>query len=190
MASIPSQFITPDEYLRRERVSETKHEYFQGQIYAMAGASEAHADIRSNMFVALANGLRGKPCRPCDPDVRILVERNGLYTYPDIAVVCGARQRLEGEPNITLLNPTLIIEVLSDSTESYDRGPKFTLYKGLVSLTDYVLVSQHEARVEHHHLAEGAWTATTIEGLDQTLPLPTIDCELPLSVIYDGVSFE
>ncbi|MCS6844015.1 MAG: Uma2 family endonuclease [Caldilineales bacterium] len=179
--------LTPQEYLDTERRAETKSEYWAGQVYAMAGASERHNSIQANTLASLVTQLRGRPCKAYGSDMRVKVERMGLYTYPDAVVVCG-QPVLEDSHQDTLLNPSVIFEILSPSTEAYDRGAKFEAYRKLETLTDYVLISQDEALVEHYaRQPDGRWLLTDYRGLEAVLALPSIQCSLPLAEIYDKV---
>jgi Uma2 family endonuclease len=188
MASLPQHYITPDEYLRIERAAETKSEYFDGQMFAMAGASEAHVLITTNVGRELSARLLRGPCRVYVADLRVRVSLTGLYTYPDIVVACGERQFEDGTRD-TLLNPKVIVEVLSPSTEAYDRGRKFTQYGTLPTLTDFVLVAQDEMRVQHFARSGEQWILTESAEPDGTLRIPSIDCEIRLADIYAQVEF-
>jgi Uma2 family endonuclease len=180
-------YLTPEEYLALERQSETKSEYFNGEIYAMSGASEAHNLIFANLVSLLIIALRGRPCKTYPSDMRVQVRATGLYTYPDASVVCG-RAEFSNQQKNTLRNPTVVFEVLSSTTESYDRGAKFAHYRTLESLTDYVLVLQTEARIEHFaRQATDKWLLSVYQGLGAVALLPSIDCELPLTDLYDKV---
>lgn len=182
-------YLTPEEYLALERQTETKSEYLDGEVFAMAGASLAHNQIVINAVLALGGRLKGGPCRIFSSDMRVKVSRSGLYTYPDLVVICG-RPQLEDEQRDTLLNPILLIEVLSSSTENYDRGRKFDHYRMLESLTDYVLVSQDEAKVEHFaRQPADKWLLSIYKGLEAVALLPAIGCELPLTEVYDKIEF-
>lgn len=184
MSALPEVKVSPAEYLAGERESETKHEYIDGEVYAMAGASEAHNLIVGNLVGELRARLRGKPCRTYPSDMRLQVEETGLYTYPDVMVACGER-RLADEHRDMLLNPKVIIEVLSGSTEANDRGWKWAHYRYLESLAEYVMVSQAEHRVEQYvRQPDGTWLFREHRSLEETLRLPSIGCELPLSEIY------
>ncbi|MSP63985.1 MAG: Uma2 family endonuclease [Myxococcales bacterium] len=177
---------TEDEYLDRERKSETKHEYVNGEVIAMAGASRKHNLIAMNIAGALRELLRGKPCLVFPSDQRVSVRKTKLYTYPDITVVCGPT---EGHPRDreTIVNPLVLIEVLSDSTEAYDRGAKSAHYRKLPSLKEYVLVAQNERRVEHYRRSEGGeWVLTEREG-EGLIPMPALGVELSLAEIYAKV---
>jgi Uma2 family endonuclease len=148
MPAQPNPAPTPEDYLARERRQETRHEYIEGEIRAMTGASRTHNVICINIAPSLHAQPRGKSCKVYINDMRVKVGPTGIYTYPDIAVACGRPQFEDAEVD-TLLNPALIVEVLSESTEAYDRGAKFAHYRNIASLQDYLLVSQTECRVEH-----------------------------------------
>jgi Uma2 family endonuclease len=148
---------TPEEYLAKERASGQKHEFFDDEIFAMAGGSEAHNLIVANIVGELRSTLRQRPCKVYPPDMRVKIPSTGLYTYPDASVVYH-RPEFEDDVADTLLNPQVLFEVLSDSTEDYDRGTKFKNYRSIASLRDYVLVSQEEVLVEHFsRQADGSW---------------------------------
>jgi Uma2 family endonuclease len=181
---------TPDAYLALEREAEEKHEYLDGEIFAMAGASEAHILIVANLVMELGRQLKGRPCKVYPNDMRVNVRPRGLYTYPDVVVVCG-KTELEDQHFDTLLNPTVIFEVLSPSTEGYDRGAKFESYRGVVSLAEYVLVSQEKVHVEHYgRQPDGRWMLSETSLIDTMLELPAIGCRLPLSEIYDKTEIQ
>jgi Uma2 family endonuclease len=189
MSRPAEQFITPAEYLAREREADSRSEYLNGHIYAMSGASLRHNRIVASLAVALGVQLRGRPCEPFFGDMRVKVNPTGLYTYPDVVVVCGEPQ-LEDHHFDTLLNPAVIIEVLSASTEAYDRGDKFAHYRALGSLTDYLLVAQDQPRIEHYcRQANGQWLYSAREGLEAQIEIDTIGCALPLAEIYERVKF-
>jgi Uma2 family endonuclease len=178
---------TPEEYLALERQAEHRSEYVNGHIYATTGASTAHNYIAGNIYTALRGRLRGRPCRSFIGDMRVKVAPTGMYTYPDVVALCG-EPRLEDAHIDTLLNPAVIVEVLSPSTERYDRGEKFAHYRRLPSLQEYVLVAQDRARVEHYARQGEQWVLTALEGLEATLPLPALDCAIPLEDIYELVA--
>lgn len=181
--------MTVEEYLAFERAGDTKHEYFDGQAFAMAGASYAHFVICGNLITKLNSRLSGGPCRAGGSDLRIKVKSQQFYTYPDVVVVCG-KPHLEDAGSDTLLNPKAIIEVLSPSTERFDRGKKFALYQALDSLTDYVLVSQEGPRVEHYEREDaGHWRLAVYDATEDVVGLRSISCDLPLNEIYEGVEF-
>lgn len=183
--------MSEEEYLAFERAAEFRHEFIDGEIYAMTGASEKHVDITYNLTGMLYGALRGSPCRALGNDMRVRISQNRNYTYPDISVVCGERQLVEDEPIMTLLNPTVIIEVLSPSTEAYDRGKKFQEYRTIDSLQDYVLVSQDQAHVDVFSRREdNTWLLTSADGLTDTLQLPALNVSLPMAEVYEQVSFD
>lgn len=154
----------------------------------MAGASREHVTIVANLAYLLVGQFKGRPCMAFTNDMRLKVTETGLYTYPGVAALCSEPEFEDSEQD-TLTNPSLIIEVLSDSTERYDRGDKFAHYRRLTSFQDYVLVSQHRPLVEHFTRHGEEWILRMAEGLEASLPLPAMGCELPLADIYDKVSF-
>ncbi len=189
MSRPAEQFITPADYLALERKAETRSEYLNGHIYAMSGASLKHNRIVASLAVTVGAQLKRKSCEPFFGDMRVKVSPTGLYTYPDVVVVCG-EPCLEDQIFDTLLNPTVIIEVLSDSTAAYDRGEKFAHYRALESLTDYLLVAQDKPRIEHYRRqANGQWLYSATDGLDVQVEIATISCVLPLADVYERVAF-
>jgi Uma2 family endonuclease len=190
MSAAPQQVWTPESYLAFERESETKHEYLAGEIFAMTGASENHNLVTANTLASLHAQLRRTPCRIYPSDMRLKVPAVGLYTYPDVTVVCGEPQFDEDEVPDTLLNPTVLIEVLSPSTESYDRGKKFQHYRTLESLQEYLLISQESARIEHYVRQGEQWLFSDAYRLEDVVKLPSIDCSLALADVYEKVTFE
>lgn len=188
MSVLPRQKITPQAYLSAERLADTKHEYFNGEVYAMAGASRNHTLIVGNVCAALHAQLRQKTCAVYPNDMRVKVIPSGLYTYPDVMVTCGV-EHFEDDHTDTLLNPVVIVEVLSPSTESYDRGQKFKSYRGLPSLTDYLLISQDMARIEHFTRQADGWLLTDSEDIAGEIRLGSIDCTLKLADVYEKIVF-
>jgi len=178
---------TTEEYLARERLAERKSEYRAGEIVAMSGASRAHNLIAGNLFGELRQRLRGGPCEAYVNDMRVRVRQTGLYTYPDVVVACGDIQ-FEDDQVDTLLNPVVIIEVLSPSTEAYDRTEKFAHYRRLDSLQEYVLVSQNTVHVERYARQGEQWLLTEYRSLDDELPLDAIGCRVSLRDIYERVT--
>lgn len=176
-------FLTPEEYISFERKATTKHEYLKGQIIAMSGASRAHSFITGDIFGELREQLKGQKCEVHSSDMRVRIHSTNSYFYPDVVVAC---EELNFEDNIfdTLLNPRVVIEVLSPSTETYDRDEKFEFYKQLDSLKEYLLVSQDQVKVEHYTRREAEWLRTEYRELDDLVLLSTIDCELRLQDIY------
>jgi Uma2 family endonuclease len=190
MSSLPKSYISPEEYLARERVADFKSEYYAGEIFAMAGATEAHNLIVTNVVRELSAQLKSRPCRVYPSDMRVKVDPSGLYTYPDAVVACG-EIRFEDEDRDTLLNPVIVVEVLSPSTEAYDRGGKFAQYRRLNSLKEYVVIAQDRYLVERfvRHEDGQQWILTEFSGPAATLVLPSIQCAVPLAEIYDKVEF-
>ena len=178
--------LTPEEYLTSERKAIFKNEYLDGRIIAMSGASLAHTFITADILTELNIQLRGQACQVISNDMRVKTGPKGAYFYPDVVVFCGEPQ-FEDNVFDTLLNPTLIVEVLSPSTEVYDRGEKFARYQELSSLREYLLVVQDRVHVEHYRLIKAAWVPTQFASLDDVLSLVSIGCELPLQEIYRRV---
>ncbi len=187
MTALPKQKWTPESYLEFERASETRHEYLDGEVFEMVGGSPRHNLIMVNALASLHAQLANRPCFVYPSDQRVKVRKAKFYTYPDISIVCG-EPLYEGE---TLLNPSVIIEVLSPSTEAYDRGKKFEYYRLLESLQSYVLISQDNPRIEHYmRQSDTAWLFTEAAGLDAALDLPSVQCMLRLRDVYQKVSFD
>jgi Uma2 family endonuclease len=188
MSSHPKLYFTPQEYLEIDRKSEFKSEYIDGQIVAMTGASREHNLIVTNIVRELSLQLKGRPCELYPSDMRVRVPATGDYAYPDAVVVCGEPQFEDGNVDI-LVNPTLIIEVLSDSTESYDRGKKFRNYRSIKSLAEYVLVAQDDYRIEQFvRQTNGQWLLTETRSSEGVVELETIECKLLLKEVYDKVA--
>jgi Uma2 family endonuclease len=189
MSAVPKRKLTEAEYLAIERAAEFKNEFFNGEMFAMAGASREHNAIKENLIVELGSRLKGSPCRTYSSDQRLKVSRTGLYTYPDIVIVCGQAEYAENDRD-TLLNPTVVIEVLSPSTEKYDRGTKFRQYQKLPSLKEYVMVSQSEPVCERYaRRPDGTWALTVVEDLAGELAFESVPARIPLADIYAGVEF-
>lgn len=188
MAGQPLRFISPTDYLTYERQAETKSEYWAGEIYAMSGASARHNIISLNVGAEFRTQLKSRrSCTVYPSDMRVKVEATGLYTYPDVVVVCG-RPQFEDSVRDTLLNPTVLVEVLSNSTERYDRGAKFQHYRQLASLAEYLLIAQNEYRIEHYlRQPDQQWLLTEATDLQRAISLPSIECTLALAEVYDKV---
>ena len=187
MSTLPAQkYLTPSEYLAWERKQPFKNEYHNGRIVAMSGASRAHNRITVDITVQLSNQLVGKECEVFAGDMRVRTSPTISYFYPDVIVVCG-EPRFEDDAFDTLLNPILVVEVLSPSTAAYDRGEKFEHYKQLTSLQAYILVSQDRIRVEHYRRQGTRWLHNTFQRLEDVLSLASIECEVPLRAIYRRV---
>ena len=178
---------TIEEYLQMENASDEKHEYYQGEIFAMSGAKLAHVRITRNTMVGLANRLKGKPCQPYGSDLRIHIPSNTFFTYPDISVFCGDVKTLNDD-EYNGLNPSVIIEVLSSSAKSYDRGDKFKLYRDIPSLKEYILIDSLSISIEAFSLnSEGLWVLKEYKNLNEQLPISSIQIILSLSEIYEGI---
>ncbi len=188
MAAYPRHEWTEKQYLSFERGSDSRHEFYDGDVFAMAGASRKHVRVNGNAFASLHAQLRDKNCTIYMTDIRVRISAK-TYVYPDVVVVCGAEKFLDEEVD-TLINPTLVVEVLSPSTEKHDRTGKFQQYQLLDSLQEYLLVSQDKAQVERYLRQEnGEWAFTEITGLEATLELPSIGCTLSLADVYEKVEF-
>ncbi|HEY6138435.1 MAG TPA: Uma2 family endonuclease [Thermoanaerobaculia bacterium] len=190
MSTPESALVSPAEYLEIERHSEIRHEYVNGRMYAMSpGASDAHYLITTNILGELLPQIRGRRCRVFTGEARVKITPTGMYTYPDISALCG-ESRLENFKGVdTLLNPSVIFEVLSRTTELYDRGDKFEHYSRLESLQEYVLVSQHRMRVEQFVRDGANWRLSDLTDPQASLRLAPIGCEIVLAEIYRGVEF-
>jgi Uma2 family endonuclease len=181
-------YVTPEEYLALERKAEYKSEYLHGEIFAMTGASRGHNLISINTASSLNQQLRGRPYEVYVSDMRVKVTERGLYTYPDVVVVCDG-PRFEDDYLDTLLNPTVLFEILSRTTERYDRIAKSAYYRTIQSLAEYLLVSQDDYRVEQYlRQSSGEWLLTDIRGLENVVELKSIGCTLTLRDLYDKVS--
>ncbi|MGQ0701190.1 MAG: Uma2 family endonuclease [Panacagrimonas sp.] len=190
MTAVCKPSLTETEYLAIERASiDRKCEFVNGEMFAMSGASFPHNVLTRNLIVALQTRLRGGPCQALSQDLRTRVNPTRMYTYPDVLIVCGTPQFIDGEHD-TLINPTVIFEVLSPSTESWDRGGKFQHYQAIESLSEYVLVSQTAKRVELFRRQAPQWTYIRVEGAGENLSLQSVDLTIPLAEIFDGLNFD
>lgn len=188
MASLPNYYLSPEEYLAIERRAEYKSEYLDGVMYAMSGASERHNLIVGNLVAEFNVQLRKTDCRVYPSDLRVRVPNSRRFFYPDVSVVCGETEFADEERDV-VLNPIVVVEVLSESTAAFDRGKKFQSYQQIESLREYLLVSQDEFVVEHFlRQAENRWLYTKAGGLDETLALPSVNCRLALADIYGKVT--
>ncbi|MEZ6086553.1 MAG: Uma2 family endonuclease [Pirellulaceae bacterium] len=189
MSSVPKPYISEAEYLRREREAEYKSQYFQGEMFAMAGASRRHNKIVGNTVTALNIALRDRSCDVYPSDMRVKVSSSGLYTYPDVSVTCE-NPTFEDDQADTLVNPRLIVEVLSDSTEAYDRGRKFEQYRQIASLEHYLLIAQDRVHIELYSRQDlGSWVLSEYGSPDEVISLAALDCELTVADIYLKVDF-
>ncbi|MDT5122987.1 MAG: hypothetical protein QOC96_2469 [Acidobacteriota bacterium] len=190
MSSQVKVYYTPEEYLALERQAEYKSEYFNGEIFAMTGASRKHNLVAGNVFASLHNQLKKRPCEIYPSDMRVKVSPTGLYTYPDVIVVCG-EPLFDDKQKDTLLNPTVLVEVLSKSTASYDRGEKFEHYRKLDSLAEYLVIAQNKYHAEHYsRQPDNRWLLSETDDRQQTIHLSSIECDLALADIYDKVEVD
>ena len=182
------KFYTPQEYLELEKDSREKHEYFKGEIFAMAGASPIHNVIFKNAFGQLFIALKGKACQPYGSDLRLHIPQNTLYTYPDISIICGdIITSTEDEQAAT--NPIILIEILSPSTKNYDRGGKFMLYRAISSLKEYILIDSETIYVERFSInSNGLWELQEYDSPDKNLEIPSLGIHLLLCDLYNGCS--
>jgi len=190
MSAVPEQYLTIDDYIALEESSGVKHEFLDGAAFAMTGASPAHNLMTFNVASILRPQLRGKSCRIYSSDLRLKVEATGLYTYPDASVVCGPAQFAD-TPKNTITNPAVLIEILSPSTESYDRGKKSQHYRKIESLRAYLLIAQDSRHVELYVKEEqNRWVLAEFSQEDAVVPLDTIGCAMTVKDIYEDVEFE
>lgn len=190
MSTAEKRFISPEEYLKIERASEIRHEYYNGEMFAMSGASRAHNVIAGNIFAEFRAQFRNRDCESYQSDMRVKVDCKGLYTYPDVVATCDS-PTFEDEELDTLINPRVIVEVLSKSTEDYDRGTKFEMYRRIPSLRDYILVAQDRVHVEHFQRQESdRWILEDFNTREGMLLLDSIACELRVADVYTKVTFD
>ncbi len=181
--------ISAAEYLAVERNAFEKHEYYQGEVFAMSGASIKHNMIFSHVFGELASKLKGKNCMPFGSDLRIHIPKNTLYTYPDISIVCGETKCTDDFFD-TAVNPSVIIELLSKTTRSYDKGKKFSLYRDIDSLLEYILIDTERIHVEKHiRNNDNSWQLTEFKSLEDSFLINTVNLSISLKDIYEGISF-
>lgn len=189
MSAASQPYITPERYLELEERSEVRHEYYRGEMFAMAGATREHTLIAGNLSSELRGQLRGRPCEVYQSDMRVLIEATGLYTYPDVVAACGDL-RFVDRTRTTLLNPSLVVEVLSPSTETYDRGTKFGMYETVPSVREIIFITQSQPLVEVYRRGEGPWLYTRLSSLDDVLVLESVHCRVRLSDLYDRIEFD
>jgi Uma2 family endonuclease len=189
MATPVLNYISEQDYLEAERKAFEKHEYYKGEIFAMSGALLPHNEIFSNLFVELGSQLKGKICKPFGSDLRIHIPANTLYTYPDISIICGEVELTDDQFD-TATNPSVIIEILSKSTRDYDKGSKFTLYRAIETLKEYILVDSTSISVEKFiRHADNSWQLTEYKLLTDVFSISTVDINITLSDIYERVKF-
>ncbi len=177
--------LTLEEYLEWELDAPQKHEYYRGEVFAMAGTGARHNVIAKNLMIDIGTQLKGKQCQPYGSDLRIHIPENTLFTYPDISIIC--RDIVEEAPNDYAVEPTVLIEILSPSTKSYDRGEKFRLYRDIPSLKAYILIDSESIAIEAFHInASGHWELEEYKSLNETLSIPVLQIALPLHDIYEG----
>jgi Uma2 family endonuclease len=190
MSLAPKHHLSFDDWLEGERASlEGRSEYVGGEVFAMTGASVEHNAIVANIVRELGTQMKGRPCQVYANDLKVRISSADAGQYPDLIALCGEHQFQDGRRDV-LLNPSLVVEVLSDSTEAYDRGDKFALYRQIPSLREYLLVSQHRVQVElYSRSADGRWILTDFSALTDSVPLASVDCSLSLAEVYDKVEF-
>lgn len=182
------KYVTEKEYLNAERLALDKHEYYKGEIFAMSGASISHNKIAMNCYIDLGTKLKGKNCQPYGSDLRIHIPKNTLYTYPDISIICGKIETTDDKFD-TVKNPSVIIEILSDSTRNYDKGGKFTLYREIDSLQEYILIDSEQIMVEKFiRNPDNSWQLTEYKNIEQSFLITTVGIEMLLTDVYAGVA--
>ena len=189
MSSAAKTKLTVAEYLAFERSSESKHEFFDGELFAMTGGTPAHSLIATNFASEARAALKERPCVVFNSDLRVKVNATGLYTYPDVTIVCG-EQKFDDEQRDTLINPTIVVEVLSKSTASYDRGPKSKHFRKIDSLQALILIEQDSPAVEvYRRQSDGNWILTDATELTDSIAIEAIGISIPLAEIYRNVTF-
>ena len=190
MSSVPKTLLSPEQYLHRERKAEFKSEFYRGEVFAMAGASIEHNRIVANLVREVGNALKDGECEIFPSDLRVRVDPSGLYTYPDAVVVCGDAEFAD-ESNDTVTNPAVLFEVLSESTEAYDRGPKASMYRDISSLRELVLVAQDRISVECYvRQDDGRWMFGETTKIDAEVSLASLNIRVAAAEIYRGVDWE
>lgn len=186
---VRKHWIAPEDYLELERNAEFKSEYLEGQIFAMSGGSPEHSAITVNITRELSLQLKGRPCQAFSNDLKVRTSYTGLYAYPDLTVVCS-EPIYHDEKRDIITNPVVIIEVLSPSTEAFDRGRKFAHYQNILSLLDYILIAQDQPWIDHYaRQPNNRWLLTPVVGLESSLWIPSIECDLRLAEVYDRIVF-
>ena len=190
MSALPISKLTVGQYLAIERAAAFKSEFYRGEMFAMAGASHLHNRTKENLIGEMFSQLKGGPCRSLSSDQRVKVSASGLYTYPDIVIVCG-KAEFDPDDRDTLINPQVIFEILSKSTENYDRGKKFEHYQKIASLREYVLVSQDQMRIDRYvRQSDNEWILTVFADQAAEFTLATVAVRMPMRDIFAGVEFE
>lgn len=186
---VRKHWIAPEDYLELERNAEFKSEYLEGQIFAMSGGSPEHSAITVNITRELSLQLKGRPCQAFSNDLKVRTSYTGLYAYPNLTVVCS-EPIYHDEKRDIITNPVVIIEVLSPSTEAFDRGRKFAHYQNILSLLDYILIAQDQPWIDHYaRQPNNRWLLTPVVGLESSLWIPSIECDLRLAEVYDRIVF-
>ena len=189
MNAVAKTQLSVEDYLAIENDALFKSEFYEGEMFALAGASHTHNFVKHNLERAIGNRLEAGPCRAASSDQRVRIERSGLFTYPDIVILCGKPKFSPRDP-LAIINPTAIVEILSPSTEDYDRGTKFKQYRQIPGFREYILVSQDEAAMERHTLQpDGSWILTVIEGIGETIELASVGITIPLAEVYRDIEF-
>lgn len=190
MSAVPKQILSPAEYLERDRIAEVRSEYYRGELFAMAGASRHHNFINDNLIRHLGNQLEHTDCRTASRDLRVKVSTTGFYAYPDAIIVCK-ESIFEDDIQDTLLNPRVLFEILSPTSERYDRGIKFAHYRQIESLQEYILIAQDRVLVERYvRQSNGDWRMTPLESINAELVLTSVPVRISLADLYRDVSFE
>lgn len=181
---------TIEEYLEMENASEEKHEYYRGEIFAMAGTKLPHNEITSNLSTRIGMQLMGTSCKPYGSDMRVYIEKNSLFTYPDLTVICGKKESRNND-DFNILNPSILFEVLSESSKDYDRGSKFMLYRDIPTLKAYVIIDSLSVKVEAYSINnDGFWELKEYDELSDKLFVPGFNISLTLKDIYNDVGFK
>jgi Uma2 family endonuclease len=189
MSALPSIKYTIEEYLTEEALAVEKHEFYKGEIFAMAGASIAHNAISSNAHIEIGSHLKNKNCKVFQSDLKIHVQINSLFTYPDLSIICNGIETLANHPDV-VINPTIIIEVLSPSTQDYDRGGKFKLYRDIPSLKEYILISSTEILIEKNtKQSDGSWLLHEYKNIDDVFEIIGIEMKINVQILYNEVVF-
>jgi Uma2 family endonuclease len=182
--------LTAEEYLKFEKESVEKHEFFQGEVFAMAGASPRHNKIFSNFFGQIFGRLKGNPCQPYGSDLRIHIPQNSLFTYPDISIICGNIVPADNDSD-TIISPAVLIEILSTSTRNYDRGGKFKLYRDIPTLKEFIVIDSETINIEAFRInATGHWELEEYRAKLQSLDIPCVKINVPLTEIYEGTNLQ
>jgi Uma2 family endonuclease len=189
MSTQPKAFITPEQYLEIERKAAFRSEYYRGEMFAMAGAQRAHILLVTNVVRELSQQVRQRPCQIFSNDLRVNIPKYGFYTYPDVVGVCGEARFLDNQFD-TLLNPNLIVEILSPSTEAYDRGRKFEQYRAIDSLSEYLMVGSDRMHVELYTRKPEGWVLSDANLPESVIELASIGCSLKLADVYEKVEFD